>query len=271
MSASNNLRMPPDFDGPQNRGKDQSTHARAPICPLLRIYAQRHLRGGLETMIVLAWLSDDARVREIATSWSRLTHAEKRKVEIERLCLEVGVEPADFVRAVAGAAWELGIEFPLNFGLGDVRTYVQQVEYDLLSGPTLGPIPTYWYAFGDEQHRRRKRITFGKSARSMEDHTACDTFAAIRRKWRLSQAQFANLFMTSERTVRRWEAHMYGPAPNQRWLMGRFVEYVETNGRRAFLRRFVRQTARYQSPGRPSKRKSPRVEARPPTMRNLKS
>ena len=266
MNTSNNLRTPAAFDTPENGGKRQSPHTRAaPICPLIRIYAQRHLRGGLETMMVLAWLCENERVREVATLWSWLTHAEKLTVEIERLCQEVGVEAKDFIREAAGTAWELWVEFPLKFDLGDVRSYLQQVEYDLLSGPTLGPIPTSWYAFGDEQHRCRKRITCGKRARSMQDHAACNTFGAIRRQWRLSRAQFANLFVTSIRTARRWEIHLSTPTPNQQWFMERFVEFVKTNGRRAFLRRFVRQAPRYQSPGRPSKRKSraPKAGRRP--------
>ena len=45
-------------------------------------------------MIVLAWLSDDERVREVAAQWCLLTSGDKQKVEIERLCLAVGVEPA---------------------------------------------------------------------------------------------------------------------------------------------------------------------------------
>jgi hypothetical protein len=37
---------------------------------------------------------------------------------------------------------------------------------------------------------------------------------------------------------------LYGPTPHQQWLMERFLEYIKTNGRRAFLRRFVRHTPR---------------------------
>jgi DNA-binding transcriptional regulator YiaG len=224
----------------------------------------------LETLVFLAWVSKGQRVREVATSWSRLTHAEKLRVEIERLCLETGVEPVDFISGVAETAWELGVEFSLKFDLGDVRTYVRQVEYDLLSGPTLGPIPASWYAWGDGHQRRSKRITCGKRARSMQDHAACNTFAAIRRQWRLSLAQFANLFMTSIRTARRWEIHLSTPTPNQQWFMERFVEFVKTNGRRTFLRRFVRQAPRFQRPGRPSKRKTLRGKAGRPTTRKLR-
>jgi len=193
-------------------------------------------------------------------------------VEIEVLCLAVGVDPADFIRGVAATAWELGIKVPLRPEFGDVRPYIQQVvEYDLLSAPTLGPIPTSVYIRDDVHRRQNKRISLAERVRSAEDHAACDAFAAIRRDWRLSKVQFADLFMTTRRTVRRWEDHLYGPTPHQQWLMERFLEYIKTNGRRAFLRRFVRQRPRYQSPARPSKRKSVRGRARRAPTRGLRA
>jgi DNA-binding transcriptional regulator YiaG len=211
----------------------------------MRFGAVQHLRGGLETMIVLAWLSEDEGVSEVAAQWSLLTSGDKHKMEIERLCLAAGVEPADFMGAVAATAWELGIEFPLRVGFEDLRSYVQQMNYDLLlSGPTLGPFPASLYAPDGVNRRQNKRISLAKRVRSTEDRAVCDTFAAIRKCWRLSKVQFADLFFTTRRTVGRWEDHLYGPTPHQQWLMERFLEYVMTNGRRAFRRRFVRQTPR---------------------------
>jgi len=215
-------------------------------------------------MIVLAWLCEDERVREAAAQWSLLTSAEKQKVEIETLCLAVGVDPADFIRGVAATAWELGIEFPLRVGIQDLRSYVRRWDYDLLSGRTRALFPTSLLYAPDDLHRRQnKRLSSGKRVRSPEDHAACDTFEANRREWRLSKTQFADLFMTTRRTVMRWEDHLYSPTPHQRWLMEGFLEYVKANGRRAFLRRFVRHTPRYQRSARPSKRKSVRAKADP--------
>jgi DNA-binding transcriptional regulator YiaG len=211
--------------------------------PLTRFCAE--FRWGLETVIVLAWLSEDERVREVAAVWSTLTTAEKQRVEIEVLCLAVGVEPADFMRGVSSTAWGLGIKIPLRPEFGDVRPYIQQaVEYDLRSRPTLGPIPTSVYIREDVPRRQNKRISLAERVRSAEDHAACDTFAAIRREWRLSKRQFGDLFFTTRRTVSRWEDHLYGPTSHQQWLMERFLAYMKTNGRRAFRRRFVRQTPR---------------------------
>jgi DNA-binding transcriptional regulator YiaG len=244
MSSSNDLRMTSDFDTTQSAGRDQGPRTRAlPMPPIIRFCAE--FRWGLETVIVLAWLSEDERVREVAAVWSSLTAAEKLRVEIEVLCLAVGVEPADFIRAVAAIAEELKIKFSLRPECGDVRPYTQQaVEYDLLSRPTLGPIPTSVYIRDDVPRRQNKRISLAERVRSAEDHEACDAFAANRRDWRLSKTEFANLFQTTRRSVGRWEDHLYGPTPHQQWLLERFLEYVMTNGRRAFRRRFVRQTPR---------------------------
>ena len=207
-------------------------------------------------MIVLACLSENEQVHEVAAKWSSLTSGDKQKVEIETLCLAVGVEPADFIGAVAATAWELGIEFPLRVGFKDLRSYVRQWDYDLLLGRTLALFPaSLLYAPDDVHWRQNKRLSSGKRVRSREDHAACNAFAANRRDWRLSKVQFADLFMTTRRTVMRWEAHLYGPTPDQQWLMERFLEYIKTNGRRAFLRRFVRQRSRYQ-------RRSSRAKAR---------
>ena len=211
-------------------------------------------------MMVLAWLCEDERVRHVAARWSSLTGAEKQKVEIERLCQEVGMEARDFIREAAGTAWELGIEFPLRFRIEDVWSYVQQVEYDLASGPTLGPVPISLRLSRGVHRKATRRVSRGERVHSMEGYSACDNFAAVRQKWGLSQAQFASLLMTSIRTVRRWEDRLFSPTPDQQWLIERFVEYVRKNGRRAFLRRFVRQAPRFQRPGRPSKRKSSRAK-----------
>ena len=53
---------------------------------------------------------------------------------------------------------------------------------------------------------------------------------------------------------------MYGPTPHQRWLMERFIEYIKTNGRRAFLRRTKHQD-------KAAKTRSPALSAR--TVKHL--
>lgn len=74
---------------------------------------------------------------------------------------------------------------------------------------------------------------------------------AARRRWGLSQAQFASLFATSMRSVRRWENAQLLPREQQLWIFSLLIEYARTNGTKCFLRRFVQQGGRLSKPGRP--------------------
>jgi len=75
--------------------------------------------------------------------------------------------------------------------------------------------------------------------------------AALRKRWGLSQSQLARLLMTNRREIRRWEGGEDVPEPHQQWFLQLFVEYVRTNGLRAFRRRFMREAPRYGKVGRP--------------------
>lgn len=63
---------------------------------------------------------------------------------------------------------------------------------------------------------------------------------SIRMGWGLSQAQFAHLFMTSVRTVKRWETRQAEPDDHERWFLGLFGRYVQQHGLGKFRERFVR-------------------------------
>ena len=80
--------------------------------------------------------------------------------------------------------------------------------------------------------------------------------AALRREWKLSLRQFAELFLTSARTVRRWEGHEFSPTPHQQWFVSILVRYVKQKGITALQQRFVQQPPRFQKRGRPVSRKS---------------
>jgi DNA-binding transcriptional regulator YiaG len=74
---------------------------------------------------------------------------------------------------------------------------------------------------------------------------------AARRRWGLSQAQFASLFATSVRTVRHWENRQLEPREHQLWIFSLLISYASVNGVKQFLRRFVNQAGRLSEPGRP--------------------
>src|SRR5215468_7964157 len=66
--------------------------------------------GGLETILVLAWLSSDPQVRAIAGRWSSLPHKAKQGVELEELCLTAGIDAGSFFGSVVATAFELGMD-----------------------------------------------------------------------------------------------------------------------------------------------------------------
>jgi len=93
-----------------------------------------------------------------------------------------------------------------------------------------------------------------------------------RQHWGVSQSQFATLFATSVRSVRRWENGQLEPRGHQLWLFGLLVEYATVHGLDQFLRRFVNQTGRLSRAGRPRSRTSEKSSSVPtsqvPTRQN---
>ena len=73
-------------------------------------HAARFFPGRARTMIHLAHLSIDPRVRSVARAWHSLTEVERIETRIEELCRAAGISGADFIGCVAGTAWELGID-----------------------------------------------------------------------------------------------------------------------------------------------------------------
>jgi hypothetical protein len=73
----------------------------------------------------------------------------------------------------------------------------------------------------------------------------------LRKRWRLSQMQLASLFMTTARSVKRWEGGRSGLTPHQQYFLGVFARYVARYGVKAFRRRFVGEKPRYAKRGRP--------------------
>lgn len=73
-----------------------------------------------------------------------------------------------------------------------------------------------------------------------------------RRRWGLSQSQFARLFATSVRTVRRWETGQLEPQEHQQWLFSLLLNYANINGVNRLLRRFLQESGRFSKPGRPA-------------------
>lgn len=84
----------------------------------------------------------------------------------------------------------------------------------------------------------------------------CQQVRVARRRWRLSQAQFAMLFATSVRTVRRWESGQLEPREHQKWLLALLIDYARTQGNDRLVQRFVNEPGRLCKAGRPCRSSS---------------
>jgi DNA-binding transcriptional regulator YiaG len=229
-----------------------------PPIPVPCNFSLRHLAdsipGGLETIIVLAWLSDDDRARAVRDCWNSLSRRVKHNVEVEDLCRAVGIDAGHFFGIVAATAFRLGMDISVFIG-GVLRMTTQVVESvnRVITGKGTGRSKQFWKSAtvsADTAAEPNKGVV-GRRTQVQREERCCDGMAAFREKWGLSQRQFAALFATDIRSVRRWEHGQLSPSPRQRWCLWLLVQYVNRNGLRAFQRRLVRQSPRYRKPGRP--------------------
>ena len=192
--------------------------------------AARLLPGGVRTMLHLAWLSSDSRVRSVASEWHSFSAVARVEAHIEDLCRSAGISDAEFAGEVTRTAWELGIDvaaFMLE-RLGHAVSLRSALGESLMTGQRVEVwlSPTEW-------NRRRDRLI------ALSDRQARGNAAALRQRLRLSQLQFAGLFITTARTVRRWEGGHCDLTWHQQWFLTLFKRYLKRSGVHAFRRRFV--------------------------------
>jgi DNA-binding transcriptional regulator YiaG len=209
-------------------------------------------------------LSSDQRARAVANTWRSLT-IEKRRTTIEDLCGGADITVTEFFRSVYRTGRELNALFrrprdlPI-FMLGllkqdgsdpgvtlEISMSRASVKSAFEAKLMLGEPLELFLASRKYRHRLNHLLALWKAQ-------ACDYVASMRRRWRLSQAQFADLFMTDVRVVKRWEAHEAKPTIRHQWFLRLFALYVKEHGLGTFRRRFVGQRPRYGRRGRPSSR-----------------
>jgi DNA-binding transcriptional regulator YiaG len=205
-------------------------------CPFLLKSVAGRLPGGVETMMFLAWLSEDPGTRAVAKRWVALARKQKEDIEIEEICRAAGLEYGIFFSEIASTGFELGIIVPLAFPIGAVTGFIGEAirsvrvreEYwkavALMdpAEPAVAPLERPAVTLNHDQRSHRgasRRLCQGERVHSADDYETCSRFAETRQRWRLSQAQFAELFMTTRRTIRRWEEHQFCPAPTQDWFL----------------------------------------------------
>jgi DNA-binding transcriptional regulator YiaG len=193
-------------------------------------------------MMHLAWLSSDPRVRTVAGTWHSLAAVARGDTRIEESCSAAGISAADFIGGVVGTGWELGMD--ISAFLAESVARAVSLRSAIGHALMMGQPVEVWLSATD-WNRTRDRLLAAWSQR------ASGEASALRRRLRLSQAQFAHLFMTGVRTVRRWEARLSALTRHQQFFLQLFVRYVERNGVREFRRRFVREAPRHGKAGRP--------------------
>jgi hypothetical protein len=181
------------------------------------------LPDGTRTLMYLAWLSRDLRVRELAERWR--AHVVNDYLLFDRPCAACGITTAEFMAEVTATAWEL------DPALGQALVTLT----DVLRQP-LG---------------RREFPTM--KVELLSDGRPCARAVALRCRLRLSQAQFADLLMTTTRTVKFWEAHAVKPSGRCQCWLALLARYAAEHGVDALRQRFVGEPARYGKAGRPGR------------------
>jgi len=212
--------------------------------------------------MALAWLSSDKRARAVANAWRALATETKRSTTVEDLCGGADITVTEFFRSVYRTGLELnalfrrppdlpifmlgllkrdgsdpGVSLEINMSRASVKS---AFEAKLMLGESLDLF------LAPRKYRRRLNQLL-----ALWKAQACDYVASMRRRWRLSQAQFAGLFMTDVRVIKRWEAHEAQPPIRHQWFLRLFALYVKEHGLGKFRRRFVGQRPRYGRRGRP--------------------
>jgi DNA-binding transcriptional regulator YiaG len=213
--------------------------------------------------MALAWLSSDKPARAVANAWRALAIETKRRTTVEDLCGGADITVTEFFRSVYRTGLELNGLFPRlsdlpipmlslrNRGGSDADVSLEinmsraSVKSAFEAKLMLGePLELF---LAPRKYRRRLNHLL-----ALWKAQACDYVAIMRRRWRLSQAQFAGLFMTDVRVVKRWEAHEAQPTIRHQWFLRLFALYVKEHGLGTFRRRFVGQRPRYGRRGRPT-------------------
>lgn len=187
-----------------------------------------------------------------------------RRWNWKKLCHETGLNAPRVGGKLASTAFELGIDaspfiaslqsFPVFLqtaltmpGMGHVAFnamgFFPQMSVLLHRAPPDESVSKTEGAEPSEDIRRRgpnRRAVRGERVRSREALRACEQMIRARKCWRLAQREFAGLFMTTVRTVRRWEHREFAPTPHQQWFLRVLSAYANIHGLREFRARFVR-------------------------------
>jgi DNA-binding transcriptional regulator YiaG len=205
----------------------------------------------------LARLSLDESARAVAGIWRTLSTESRQRAAVADLVDSANVAGNDvtitsFFRGVHRTGMELGALFPrlpelpfpmLGFRERDGSNPDGSLEIDSREGSVRAawehalmrdePFELFLPQCSRKYRRRLNRLL------ALWKTHACDYAPRMRRCWWLTQAQFADLFMTDVRTVQRWEAHEVQPTIRHQWFLRLFAHYVKVHGVGTFRERFA--------------------------------
>lgn len=90
------------------RARRRRLHALMAANDSLRFFAA-YIPGGVHTMIALARLSSDEKVRQVAFAWNALPRKEHRRANLDQLCRNAGLLPVSALGAIVDTGSELGM------------------------------------------------------------------------------------------------------------------------------------------------------------------
>ena len=202
----------------------------------------------------LAWLSTTEPTRAVVGIWRRFKAASKHGVAIAELINSTAIAGIDttttmFFQDVMRTGLELCALFPRLpdmpapwLGL-PLRERSDDVELEINLSETsvkaafenllMRDAPLRLFRDPREYRHRLDPL------RATWKAEACDYMAKMRRRLRLTRRQFADLFMTSLRTVERWETHTRRPSTRHQWQLRLLAQYAKERGLATFRRRFV--------------------------------
>jgi hypothetical protein len=160
-----------------------------PPIPLPCNFSLRHLAntipGGVETMILFAWLSDDDRARTVRDRWNSLPRRAKHSVEVEDLCRAVGIDAGHFFGIVAARAFKLGMDTSVFIGgVLPITTQVVGSVNRVITGKGTGRSKQFWKSAtvsADTAAEPNKGV--GRRTQLLSAKGCCDGMAAFREKW----------------------------------------------------------------------------------------
>jgi hypothetical protein len=99
----------PPYPSHLGRARRRRLHALLAMNDAIRFFSV-YIPGGVFTTIALVRLSADEKIRQVAVLWNALPRKEHKTVNLDQLCLNVGLTPACVLGSIVETAYDLGMD-----------------------------------------------------------------------------------------------------------------------------------------------------------------